>query len=168
MVKVIALHGAESVGKSTLAAQLANRLGVTWVPEYGREYCEEHGTDLTPQDLTQIADGHQERLEAARAEAVQVLVTDTDWLMTAAWSELLFDTPFVGPPYPLADLYLHLPPDLPWVDDGLRFVGDKEGRVRFDAICRKMLEHHGANWMMLDGAPEARLDQALQAVSELG
>lgn len=36
----VVLVGAESTGKTTLAARLAAHLGVAWVPEYGREYCE--------------------------------------------------------------------------------------------------------------------------------
>ena len=56
---VVALHGPESTGKSTLAAALARRFGTVWVPEYGRTYCEEHGTDLTMADMIAIAEGHR-------------------------------------------------------------------------------------------------------------
>ena|SRR3989339_1445319 len=39
-VKRVALVGAESTGKTTLARDLATSLNTTWVPEYGRLYAE--------------------------------------------------------------------------------------------------------------------------------
>ena len=39
----VAILGAESSGKSTLAAALAERLGTVWVPEYLREFVETKG-----------------------------------------------------------------------------------------------------------------------------
>src|SRR5918999_1016583 len=39
-VRRVAIVGAESVGKTTLARQLAERFDTVWVPEYGRAYCE--------------------------------------------------------------------------------------------------------------------------------
>ena len=44
----VAILGTESTGKTTLAQQLAKAFRTTWVPEYGRPYCE--GRD--PRDLT--------------------------------------------------------------------------------------------------------------------
>ena len=80
----ICLHGAESTGKSVLAA----RLGLPWVPEYGRTYCEERGTDLTMADLLTIAEGQAEENRKAMASAPPVLLLDTDQLMTAAWAAM--------------------------------------------------------------------------------
>ena len=40
MIKRVAIVGAESTGKTTLAQQLAEHFGTVWVPEYGREYTE--------------------------------------------------------------------------------------------------------------------------------
>ncbi len=54
-VRTICLHGPESVGKSVLAQALAEALGAQLVPEYGRDYCEEHGTDSSMDDLLAIA-----------------------------------------------------------------------------------------------------------------
>ena len=39
----VAILGAESSGKSTLAAALAERYGTVWVPEYLREFVETQG-----------------------------------------------------------------------------------------------------------------------------
>jgi nicotinamide riboside kinase len=40
-VRRIALLGGESSGKTTLARALAQSLGTSWVPEYGRQRWEE-------------------------------------------------------------------------------------------------------------------------------
>ena len=103
----VCLHGAESTGKSVLAAKLQAELGWPWVPEYGREYCEAHGTDLTMADLLAIAEGQEEANRAARAAMPEVLLFDTDQLMTAAWAQMLFgQVPDGLLNYPKADLYL--------------------------------------------------------------
>lgn len=166
-VKTVALHGVESVGKSTLARQLAERLGTHWVSEYGRAHCEVHGTDLGQDGLQLIAAAHQAQIVAAKDWSGPVLISDTDWVMTAAWSEMMLGEPLGGPAYPLADLYLHLPPDRPWVDDGTRLYGDKDERLRFDAICREELAKRGCNAVILDAPFEDRLDQALAAIAAL-
>src|SRR3546814_18945008 len=46
----ICLHGAESTGKSTLAARLALRLGGLIVPQYGRTHARPNGTDPAAPD----------------------------------------------------------------------------------------------------------------------
>lgn len=167
-VTIVALHGVESVGKSTLAKALAERLGTEWVAEYGRAHCEVHGNDLVPADLELIARTQQALIASARDWSGPVLITDTDWLMTAAWNEVLFDEGLGGPRYPLADLYLHLPPDLPWVDDGTRMFGEESERQRFDSICRNVLSRAGAHVVELDAPLDGRVEQALAAIEALG
>jgi nicotinamide riboside kinase len=82
----VCFHGAESTGKSVLADKLSRELGATWVPEYGRTYCEERGTDLDMADLLAIAEGQAAAVEAAMAPRPRLLILDTDQLMTAAWA----------------------------------------------------------------------------------
>ncbi len=166
-VKTIVLHGSESVGKSTLAKQLAEHWDTPWVPEYGRSHCEMHGNDLTPADLETIAAAHQAMIEAAREWSGPVLISDTDWLMTRAWSMMLLGRELSGPAYELADLYLYLPPNLPWVDDGTRMFAQETQRVRFDALCRDELAAHHAKVAVIDAPPGDRLEQALAAIAAL-
>ena len=82
----ICFHGAESTGKSTLAQAMAERFGCPWVPEYGREYCETRGTNLTMDDLLEIARGQDKAMRDAAASSPPLLLLDTDPLMTAAWA----------------------------------------------------------------------------------
>jgi NadR type nicotinamide-nucleotide adenylyltransferase len=166
-VRIVALHGVESTGKSTLAAELAAALGTVWVPEYGRDYCLEHGTDCTAEDLQAIARGQQQRIAAALPEAQGVVITDTDWLMTRAWHRMMIGPDMAGPRYPLADLYLHLAPDVQWIDDGLRLHAEARERFRFDALCRDELERFGVNWIEIAGDWSQRRAAALQAIAVL-
>lgn len=167
LVKTVVLHGVESTGKSTLAAALADRLGTTWVPEYGRAHCDVHGTDLDSNGLQTIATAHQAMIEAAKEWSGPVLLSDTDWLMTRSWHEMMLGEAMGGPVFPLADLYIHLPPDLPWVDDGTRIYSGDDERARFDAICRRELDEAGANVAVLDCALPDRVDAALALIAAL-
>ena len=166
-VKIVALHGIESTGKSTLAERLARELGTVWVPEYGREYCLEHGTECTTADLRTIARTQQAMIEAARGDSGSVLITDTDWLMTRAWHRMMIGTDMPGPGYRLADLYLHLAPDVQWVDDGLRLHAEAQQRFRFDALCRDQLERAKVRWVEISVDWDERLSSALAAIAAL-
>lgn len=157
MTYTVCFHGAESTGKSVLAEQLSRELGLPWVPEYGRTYCEEKGTDLTMADLLAIADGHAAATRAALAERPPLLVLDTDQLMTAAWAEMLFgQVPAALVTYPKADLYLHFAADVPWVADGTRFFGTDPERQRFGDLAQDMLVRTGVHWQPIGGSWEER------------
>lgn len=167
LVKVVSLHGIESTGKSTLAAALGQQLGTIWVPEYGRSHCQVHGTDLDERGLETIAAAQDAMIAAARPWSGPVLLTDTDWLMTRAWHEMMLGKPMAGPSYALADLYLLLEPDQPWIDDGLRLYGADKDRVRFHRLCVAELDRAGANYVTIGGSWEERRKQALAAIAGL-
>jgi NadR type nicotinamide-nucleotide adenylyltransferase len=165
-VRTICLHGPESVGKSVLAQALADTLGGAFVPEYGRDYCEEHGTDLAMADLVEIGQIQTGLIETASSGTLRWVVTDTDALMTAVWADMMlgardpwFDS-FAG----YADLYLLLDIDLPFHNDGLRLYGGAEERRRFFDLCRDELERRGVRWALVSGTGEARLENALAAI----
>lgn len=165
----LCFHGAESTGKSVLADKLSRELGVPWVPEYGRTYCEEHGTDLTMADLLAIAEGQQAAVETASAVHPPLLLLDTDQLMTAAWAEMLFgEVPDALLAYPKADLYLLFSADVPWVEDGTRLFGQTPQRTRFAQLAEDMLVRAGVPWRRIDGdwaAREAAVRVEINALS---
>jgi HTH-type transcriptional repressor of NAD biosynthesis genes len=166
----ICLHGAESSGKSVLARRLAEHFETIQVPEYGRTYCETFGTDLAMGDLVAIARGHDAMTRAALRQCNRRLILDTDPLMTAIWADMLFGRrdPWFGAWNGVADLYLLLDIDLPWLDDGTRFFGSREQRARFQALALAELERRGVRWAKVSGVGESRFDNALKAIGEAG
>lgn len=80
--------GAPGTGKSTLAAHLARELETAWVPEYGREFWDRHQVErrLLPEQLVEIAEGHQQREDALVGEARGSFLVDTNALTTAVFA----------------------------------------------------------------------------------
>lgn len=162
----ICLHGAESTGKSTLAAQLAGEMGGIWVPEYGRSHCEAHRDPLSRADLLLIGRAQQAMVRAAARWAGPALLIDTDALMTAAWCEMLLgERPDELMQAEKAHLYLLLEPDLPWVDDGTRFFADAHDRARFAAIVERVLQDAQVPFAKVGGTGEKRLQAARAAIA---
>ncbi|MBS0482126.1 MAG: ATP-binding protein [Proteobacteria bacterium] len=164
----VCFHGAESTGKSVLAEELSLSPGICCVPEYGRTYCEENGTDLSMADLLAIAEGERLAIEAARAVRPELLILDTDQLMTAAWAQMLFGT---IPPqllaYPKADHYLLFDADVPWIDDGTRFFGTADRRRHFAGLARDVLVDAGVPFTTISGSWDNRAAQVRAAIAGL-
>lgn len=166
--RTICLHGAESTGKSTLAAQLSGELGGVWVPEYGRSHCEMHRGPLSLDDLLLIGRAQQAMAQASAGWAGPLLLLDTDALMTAAWCEMLLgERPVELMQAKKADLYLLLEPDLPWIDDGTRFFADAADRARFAVIIERVLVDAGVEFVRIAGEGETRLAAARAAIAGL-
>ena len=164
----ICLHGPESVGKTVLTAELAARLGAVQVPEFGRTWCDLYGTDCTMDDLLVIAKTQQALADAGARRCNGWLVLDTDPLMTAVWADMMHGRrdPWFDAWDEVADLYLLLDIDLPFVDDGLRVFGAADARRRFFALCRAALERRGVPWRLVRGTGAARIESALAAVHD--
>lgn len=164
--RTVCLHGAESTGKTTLAAALAAGTGALTVGEYGRSHCEAHKDPLTLEDLLLIGRAQQAMIAAAAEWAGSLLIADTDALMTAAWCEMLLgERPAELMAAPKADLYLLLEPDLPWVDDGTRFFSAAGDRHRFARIVEQVLVDAAVPFVRI-GGPE-RLQAARAAIGAI-
>ncbi len=169
----IALLGAESTGKTRLAAELAARLHaqgqtVATVPEALREWCERAGR--TPRADEQMAIALEQARRADQATAADVVIADTTPLMTAVYSELLFDDCSL---YDLAlahqrryDLTLLTGLDLPWVADGLQRDGPQL-REPVDALLRAALARAGLAYQVVYGRGAQRLENALAAINSI-
>jgi len=84
--------GAESTGKSTISKQIAEKLNLPWVREYGREYCdpliERDGLanfKLTKMDFANIMI-NQEKLIRTKDK---FKILDTDLVSTCMWQKLM-------------------------------------------------------------------------------
>lgn len=124
----IALLGAESTGKSTLAAALAAHYRTVWVPEYLREFVEEK--QRTPQEKEQflIACKQLESEDEAARAANTFLFCDTAPLMTAIYSQFYFGSIDSKLEHMVRAhryaLTIVTEPTTPWVADGLQRESD--------------------------------------------
>jgi HTH-type transcriptional regulator, transcriptional repressor of NAD biosynthesis genes len=166
--RTVCLHGAESTGKTTLAAALAADTGALTVGEYGRSHCEAHKEPLTLDDLLLIGRAQQAMIAAAAEWAGPLLLADTDALMTAAWCEMLLgERPAELMQSPKADLYLLLEPDLPWVNDGTRFFSDPADRHRFANLVEQVLIDARVPFARIGGEGQKRLEAARAAIGAM-
>jgi nicotinamide riboside kinase len=172
---VIAVLGAESTGKTTLAQALATRiadetgLATTWVPEWLREWCEREGRTPRPDEQAAIATQQHERIAAAAA-TYEVVIVDTTALATAVYSGLLFDDRSLEASavalHAQVDFTLLTALDLAWVADGHQRDGEHV-REPVDRRLRELLIAHRLPWALVSGTGRARLENALDAVSPL-
>ena len=88
LITNVVFLGAPSTGKTTIAARLAQEYATVWMPEYGREYWEEHQVNrrLSPEQLGEIAERHLEREERLLHQANRYLFTDTNAITTYIFS----------------------------------------------------------------------------------
>ena len=159
----VAILGAESSGKSTLAAALAECYGTVWVPEYLREFVATQGRVPVAADQFGIARTQVEREAAAAAQARNYLFCDTTPLMTAVYSRHYF----AGADAQLAaladatqyDVTLVTAPDSPWVADGLQ----RESEAVRQLIHRRLLDElaeRQISYLLVSGSLAVRLAQA--------
>lgn len=89
LITNVVFLGAPSTGKTTLAARMAEELQTVWMPEYGREYWEQHQIErrLTLEQLVDIAEGHLEREGRLLLEARDMLFVDTNAITTFMFSQ---------------------------------------------------------------------------------
>jgi len=139
---VIAILGAESTGKTTLAGTLAkalaadgHRVGV--VAEYLREFCDREGRTPRQSEQRHIADEQTRRIDEAAATH-DVVVTDTSALQIAVYSDLVFADASLYPAAQAAhrrcDLTLLTALDVPWQpDDYIHRIG-RTGRAGMKGI----------------------------------
>ena len=158
----VVLLGGESSGKTTLATALAERLGTTWVPEYGRELWERRAGVLTPADLRLIASEQVRREDAAAPRARGVLICDTSALTTWGYSQWMFGAldPAIEPlTRRRYEGIVLCEPDFAFVQDGTR---QPEGfRSRQHAWYLDRVRQLGAPMHHARGPLEQRVRQAM-------
>jgi len=168
-VRRVCLLGAESTGKTTLAEALAAHYHTTWVPEYGREYCEKNWYEGYPWDtseFTHIAREQARREDLAARQANRVLICDTDPLATSIWHERYLRHPS---PDVLAiararryDLYILAGDQIPFVQDGWR--DGEHVRHAMHQRFAEVLAGWGTPWYEARGSLAKRLAAAVARV----
>ena len=173
--KRVCLVGAESTGKTTLAAQLAAHFDTRWISEYGREYCEhklanDPDADWTSDEFAHIAQTQCERENGMARECNRVLVCDTDAFATSVWHEryvgfVSLEVEAIARNHRVPDLYLLTDVDTPFVQDGTR-DGEAIREWMHARFIEKMTEQNRP-FALLSGAFDSRFEQAVKYIETL-
>jgi NadR type nicotinamide-nucleotide adenylyltransferase len=169
----VVLTGSESVGKTTLAAQLAAHYGVPFVPEFVREYAARKGASLDFRDHGPIAKGQMALEDEYRARAESrgdaVIIQDTDLTSTVVYCHHYFgQCPAFIEEAAVArapDLYILLDIDVPWVADGVRDRSDRRGEVQ--AMFAGALAKAPSPVVHVSGDWHARFTASVRAIDAL-
>jgi NadR type nicotinamide-nucleotide adenylyltransferase len=162
----VVITGSESTGKTTLAADLASKLGVPWTSEFARAYFEGKHAPLDATDVEPIARGQLDEEERGIAAAAAGLVVhDTDLLSTMVYARHYYgrvpawieDAVLARRP----DLYLLCHPDVPWVPGGPR--DRPEHRAEVHQLFRDALDWLGTPVVDITGDWSARRARAIAA-----
>ncbi len=162
----LALLGGESSGKTTLARALAQSLGTTWVPEYGRQRWEELRITLSVDELVAVARRQIVLEDEAQLRANRWLVCDTTPLTTLQYC--LHD--HQQAPAELQalarrhyDLSVVCLPDFDFVQDGCR--RDDEFRAQQHAWTLDRLARQGVQPLIVGGPLTDRVAQVQRALA---
>lgn len=167
-VERVVLLGAESTGKTTLAARLAADFGTVWVPEYGREHYEQRGGRLELEDYLEIARRHRELEDEAALRATRYVFVDTNALTTLFFSHY-YGRDSLPALRALADecssrysRTFVCGDDIPFVQDGWRdnavWRARMQGMVLHDLIVR------GIRYEVVEGSLDQRVAQVREAL----
>jgi NadR type nicotinamide-nucleotide adenylyltransferase len=166
-VKRIAILGAESSGKSTLAAALAEQFGTVWVPEYLREFVEQRERVPEESDQYPIARTQMEREDIAATQATRFLFCDTTPLMTALYSRWYWGR--VDAQLALLErrhdyaFTLVTAPDSPWEADGLQRESEEVRQTIHEQVIQ-MLQEREIPYLLLGGDLQQRVLQAARLI----
>jgi len=176
----VVLLGAESTGKSTLAAHLAQTFETDWVREFGRAYCEVNmkfagsqalgdSTGWGSEEFDVIATIQQANENRMAREANKLLICDTNAFVTGTWHERYFGwrsatVDAIGQKDKV-DLYLLTGPDTDFHQDGTR---DGESvREWMHGRFKEQLESGSTPFVEISGDWNERTEKAVLAVKEM-
>ncbi|MBB6050035.1 AAA family ATPase [Armatimonas rosea] len=173
LITHVVLLGAPSTGKTTLAEALAQRFQTTWMPEYGREYWEQHQSErrLSLEQLVELAEGHWEREERKLQEANGYLFTDTNALTTYQFSLYYHGTvhpqlvEYASRCNDRYDLVLVCDTDIPYDDTWDR--SGETNRQEFQEQILADLEARSIAYTLLQGSLEQRIATVEQVLGRL-
>lgn len=168
--KIIAITGAESTGKSTLANALSDHYQAQVIPEFARTYVENLDRPYEYEDLVTIAKKQIEQLNLYRNQDNGIIILDTWLIITLIWFEVVYH----NVPHWLTeaiekthiDLFLVCDTDLPWVNDPVRENGG-EKRIELQRKYIEIIERFGFSYRIVSDTDQKRLNNALGFMEEL-
>jgi nicotinamide riboside kinase len=172
--QLICVIGAESTGKTTLTAQLAEHFRSGQVSEYLRAFCEEHQRTPARDEQAFIFDTQgameQQTLRHAALQSMPFVICDTGPLLTAVYSDYVFaDQQHYDRAVQHHCRYSHtllLLPDIEWRADGLQRDGEHVRAPITEMIRAQLLSNHFA-FTEIAGCGDARLRHAINAIENM-
>lgn len=166
-VKKICFYGAESTGKSTMAKKMAERYQTEFVPEVAREIISSN--EFTVDDIIKIGHAQTQRIVDKAKTANKLLFCDTDVITTQIYSQIYLkqipDVLYELEKQVRYDQYFLFDTDVPWVEDGLRDLGDKR-EVMFEKFKHE-LDKRKIDYLLVSGNYEQREQFIIEKIKEL-
>lgn len=152
-IKLVCFYGPESTGKSFMAKKMAEKYKTEFVPEVARELITSN--HFNREDIITIGRAQTERIFQKARKANKILFCDTDLITTQIYSRHYLK---VVPPvlYELEkmveyDRYFLFDIDVPWVNDGLRDLGDEKKRIEMYEIFKSELDRRNISYVKVQG-----------------
>lgn len=175
LAPVVVIAGGESSGKTFMTEKLGNYFGTTTVWEFGRSYCDlELGGDesaLQFSDYGVIANGHYQDVRFAKRNANRFVISDTDYVATQNFC-IMYENQesnevenfIVNDPF---DLVILLDNSTPWVNDGMRLIGDDERRKAFQDSLKMLYNRYSIPYVEVTASDfETRYELCKKIVHE--
>lgn len=163
----IAITGPESTGKTALAIQIAEAIGVPYCPEAARTYLQHNPGNYTFTDLENIASLQVEWWRKTSAFS-RSWIADSDYWVMHVWQEEKFkkvsDSIKKSMDEFTFDLVLLCAPDIPWKYDVLR--ENQADRDRLFALYHATMRAHGIDFNIVHGLGDERLKCAMAIINE--
>ena len=173
--KRVCIVGAESTGKTTLAAALAKHYETIWVSEYGRKVSEQMlartgSYRWQSADFVAIATTQCRLEDEAARKSNRVLICDTDAFATMIWHQRYMghsspEVAEVAEAHRRPDLYLLSDCHAPFVQDGTR-DGESIREWMHEAFIDQLTIQQ-RRFILLSGSYEDRYWRAVNAVDAL-
>ena len=166
-IKKICFYGPESTGKSIMAKRLAEHYKTEWAPEVAREFVSTN--DFTIDDIIKIGHAQTERILEKTKTAKKILFCDTDLITTQIYCRHYLK---VVPPILFElekkikyDLYFLFEPDVPWIADGLRDIGER--RKEMLDVFKGELDKRNISYVSVTGSWDEREEIIKKEVDKL-
>lgn len=163
----VAITGPESCGKTSLAENLSRHYGISFIPEFSREFLTKSNGKYSYEDLDVIAKGQVDSVTNFTAE--KLLISDTDMVVMYIWSMVVFGkvSPYIQEQLKLQqfDLYVLCDTDVPWTYDPLR-ENEFDRDDLFERYYKKLRELK-VDFIVVKGSAEDRLKDAVKEIDKL-
>ena len=165
---LINIIGAESTGKSTLSAYLAQNFNAVLIPEFAREYCYTINPHPGLEDIHIIGEQQIKEFDLS-LDSSKIVVFDTSLITSLIWmydkygvSDLNFHQKYLAQKF---DLTLLCYPDIGWQHDPLR--QDPERQAEIHQFYVNYLLQNNKKFQIISGSYENREEIAKKMVQSL-